>query len=238
MKEIYLIRHGRQSSKLCNVDVSLDDAGREQAGLVADRLASYGLEALYASGLKRARETAEAIAEKTGLPVRRVESFHEIDFGELTGLSNEEIENRFGSFVSRRKKQESDLAYPGGENGQEVVARVWPDFKKICEASEKKVAIVTHGGVIRALCAFILHMPMKHKLQIAIDLENTSITEILYNEETGEFYLEGLNDYGHLADKPHLLRKNWKSSLISQESGGQKETEKNVHGTDDRDKRE
>lgn len=52
MKEIYLIRHGRQSSKLCNVDVSLDDAGREQAGLVADRLASYGLEALYASGLK------------------------------------------------------------------------------------------------------------------------------------------------------------------------------------------
>ena len=38
MKEIYLIRHGRQSSKLCNVDVSLDDAGRQQSHLVADRL--------------------------------------------------------------------------------------------------------------------------------------------------------------------------------------------------------
>ena len=92
MKQIYLIRHGRQSSKLCNVDVSLDDAGRRQADLVADRLISYKLEALYASGLKRAQETAQAISQATGLPVRCVESFHEIEFGELTGLSNEEWE--------------------------------------------------------------------------------------------------------------------------------------------------
>ena len=80
MKEIYLIRHGRQSSKLCNVDVSLDDAGRQQSHLVADRLASYGLEALYASGLKRAQETAQAISETTGLSVRTVEAFHESCF--------------------------------------------------------------------------------------------------------------------------------------------------------------
>ena len=35
MKEIFFIRHGRQSSRLCNVDVSLDDAGRRQAALAA-----------------------------------------------------------------------------------------------------------------------------------------------------------------------------------------------------------
>ena len=216
MKEIYLIRHGRQSSKLCNVDVSLDDAGRKQAHLVADRLTSYGLEALYASGLKRAQETAQAISETTGLPVRTVEAFHEIEFGELTGLSNEEIESCYGKFVRQRAAQESDL-YPGGENGQDVIDRIGNDFKKICEAPEKKVAIVTHGGVIRALCAFLLHMPMKHKLQFAVDLENTSITEILYDEKTGRFYLERLNDYEHLMAAPELLRKYWKTSLISEE---------------------
>ena len=215
MKEIYLIRHGRQSSKLCNVDVSLDDAGRQQSHLVADRLASYGLEAL--SGLKRAQETAQAISETTGLSVRTVEAFHEIEFGELTGLSNEEIESHYGKFVRQRAAQESDLAYPGGENGQDVIDRIGNDFKKICEAPEKKVAIVTHGGVIRALCAFLLHMPMKHKLQFAVDLENTSITEILYDEKTGRFYLERLNDYEHLMAAPELLRKYWKTSLISEE---------------------
>lgn len=217
MKEIYLIRHGRQSSKLCNVDVSLDDAGRQQSHLVADRLASYGLEALYASGLKRAQETAQPISEITGLPVRTVKPFHEIEFGELTGLSNEEIESCYGSFVRQRATQESDLAYPGGENGQDVIDRIGNDFKKICEAPEKKVAIVTHGGVIRALCAFLLHMPMKHKLQLAVDLENTSITEILFDEKTGRFYLERLNDYEHLMAAPELLRRYWKTSLISEE---------------------
>ena len=206
MKEIYLIRHGRQSSKLCNVDVSLDDAGRQQSHLVADRLASYGLEALYASGLKRAQETAQAISETTGLSVRTVEAFHEIEF-----------ESHYGKFVRQRAAQESDLAYPGGENGQDVIDRIGNDFKKICEAPEKKVAIVTHGGVIRALCAFLLHMPMKHKLQFAVDLENTSITEILYDEKTGRFYLERLNDYEHLMAAPELLRKYWKTSLISEE---------------------
>ena len=215
--DIYLIRHGRQSSKLCNVDVSLDDAGRQQSHLVADRLASYGLEALYASGLKRAQETAQAISETTGLSVRTVEAFHEIEFGELTGLSNEEIESHYGKFVRQRAAQESDLAYPGGENGQDVIDRIGNDFKKICEAPEKKVAIVTHGGVIRALCAFLLHMPMKHKLQFAVDLENTSITEILFDEKTGRFYLERLNDYEHLMAAPELLRKYWKTSLISEE---------------------
>ena len=207
MKEIYLIRHGRQSSKLCNVDVSLDDAGRQQSHLVADRLASYGLEALYASGLKRAQETAQAISETTGLSVRTVEAFHEIEFGELTGLSNEEIESHYGKFVRQRAAQESDLAYPGGENGQDVIDRIGNDFKKICEAPEKKVAIVTHGGVIRALCAFLLHMPMKHKLQFAVDLENTSITEILYDEKTGRFYLERLNDYYQFMAAHELPRK-------------------------------
>ena len=184
---------------------------------MADRLASYGLEALYASGLKRAQETAQAISETTGLSVRTVEAFHEIEFGELTGLSNEEIESHYGKFVRQRAAQESDLAYPGGENGQDVIDRIGNDFKKICEAPEKKVAIVTHGGVIRALCAFLLHMPMKHKLQFAVDLENTSITEILYDEKTGRFYLERLNDYEHLMAAPELLRKYWKTSLISEE---------------------
>ena len=49
MKDIFLIRHGRQCSKLCNVDVSLDESGRKQAKLAGKRLISYQLEKLYCS---------------------------------------------------------------------------------------------------------------------------------------------------------------------------------------------
>lgn len=58
MKDIFLIRHGRQCSKLCNVDVSLDESGRKQAKLAGKRLISYQLEKLYCSQLIRAKETA------------------------------------------------------------------------------------------------------------------------------------------------------------------------------------
>ena len=51
MKDIFLVRHGRQCSKLCNVDVSLDESGRKQAELAGKRLISYQLEKLYCSQL-------------------------------------------------------------------------------------------------------------------------------------------------------------------------------------------
>ena len=47
MIKLYLIRHGRQNSPLCNVDVPLDEAGKRQAELVAKRLKNYDIEALY-----------------------------------------------------------------------------------------------------------------------------------------------------------------------------------------------
>ena len=60
---IYLIRHGRQNSKLCNVDVELSKEGREQAALVGKRLAKYNIDVVYSSQLIRAVETADIINE-------------------------------------------------------------------------------------------------------------------------------------------------------------------------------
>ena len=52
---IYLIRHGRQNSRLCNVDVELSKEGREQADLLGKRLEKYDIEAVYSSQLIRAK---------------------------------------------------------------------------------------------------------------------------------------------------------------------------------------
>ena len=199
MKDIFLVRHGRQCSTRCNVDVSLDDTGRRQAALAAERLSRYGLEKLYASGLKRAEE------------------FREIDFGVLTGREDAEVRSEYAEFQRERAQQTSDLRYPGGENGADVVARVMPRIEQLCQAPERRVAVVTHGGVIRALCAHLLQTDLKHKLKFAIDLENTSITQICYDEGTGRFYLERFNDAAHLEKEPELLRKNWNTSWLCRE---------------------
>lgn len=226
MKHIYLIRHGRQSSKLCNVDVCLDEAGKRQAYYLAQRLKGYDIHRLYCSGLKRAVETAEILGRNLGLQPEQVEQWREIDFGELTGREDAEIEVKYADFRRERARMNSDLPYPGGESGQDVICRVMPELLNICRQPQERIAVVTHGGVIRALCAKLLCTDLKNKLRFSIDLENTSITEILYNEMSGEFYVERLNDYAHLEPYPELLRSSWKTFRT------QYEEMENVNGTE------
>ena len=214
MKEIFFIRHGRQSSRLCNVDVSLDDAGRRQAALAAERLRTYEIGKLYTSGLKRAVETADILGSRMGLSPVVVEEFREIDFGAMTGKEDSVIVKEYADFRRERALQTSDLPYPGGECGADVVARAMPRLEQICRGPEQRVAIVAHGGVIRSLCAQLLETDLKNKLKFAIDLENTSITQLSYDEERGLYYLERFNDFAHLERYPELLRNSWKSSLI------------------------
>ena len=66
--ELYLIRHGRQSSRLCNVNVDLSPEGRRQSALLGHRLADWGIEVLYSSSLIRAVQTAEEINRFLLLP--------------------------------------------------------------------------------------------------------------------------------------------------------------------------
>ncbi len=216
MKELYLIRHGRQSSKLCNVDVSLDEAGRRQAELLADRLTYDKIQKLYCSDLKRAVETAGIIGDRLGLEPVVIPAFREIDFGELTGKADEVIVEEYKEFRRERASQTSDLPYPGGENGADVIRRVLPVWKELCQSTQERSAVVTHGGVIRSLCAYLLETDLKNKLKFAVDLENTSITVIRYDEKKELFYLERFNDTAHLERHPELLRESWKPSLIRQ----------------------
>ncbi len=210
MKDIFLIRHGRQCSKLCNVDVELDVTGRRQAELAGKRLRSYGLERIYASELLRARETAEIIGEYLKLEVEVLPDIQEIDFGGFTGRTNEEIRKRYPDFYRERSLHKQDLPYPeGGECGADVVRRVMPQLRRLCERPEDRIAVVTHGGVIRSVCAEVVQTDQRNKLKFGIDMENTSFTHLIYDKERDLFFLERFNDFAHLEGYPELFRKNW-----------------------------
>ena len=214
MKNIYLIRHGRQCSKLCNVDVELDEVGRHQAELAGRRLQSYGLEKLYCSELLRAKETAQIIGQFVHLDYEVVPDIQEIDFGGFTGRTDEEIRDRYGEFRNERSLHREDIPYPdGGECGADVAARVMPQLFELWERPEDRITVVTHGVAIRSVWAEILQTGQNNKLKFAIDMENTSLTHLIYDEERKFFFLERFNDFAHLENNPELLRKNWKTSL-------------------------
>lgn len=207
---IYMIRHGRQESRLCNVNVGLDPAGFRQAALVGERLAGKGIGIVYSSGLIRAEETAETAniywnAERAIRPELR-----EISFGHMEGLGDEEIAEKFKDFQAEQALMKTDLPYPGGECAADVVRRVLPFLEELKRCGHDKAAVVTHGGVIRSITAWILGMKLAEWRLLGSDLENSSITELSYDNVHDRFRLERFNDYAHLEKFPELLRENWK----------------------------
>ena len=67
--------------------------------------------------------------------------------------------------------------------------------------------------MIRSVCACVTGSEQKNKLKFGVDLENTSITELLFDPDGKRFFLERFNDYAHLEGRTELLRSGWKTSL-------------------------
>lgn len=206
MKEIYLIRHGRQDIKAFNEDVPLSDKGIKQALLLKERLKNETYDKIYSSTLKRAAETADILNENWNLDIERRKELREIDYGELTSLPLSAKTGEYKAFFSKLEKRESDLPFPGGENSQDVWKRAEVVFKEIEKSPYKRILIVCHGGMIRATLLGLLALPMTKRLIFSKHLENTSITKLLYDECDNLYYLETLNDHAHLFGHDELLR--------------------------------
>lgn len=208
---LFLIRHGRQSSPLCNVDVDLSEAGKEQTVLLAQRLTGMDPDRIYTSGLLRARQTAEILFGREAEFLVR-EELNEISFGELTGKSDAENTVTFWEYFAAKERKESNLRLPGGESPAEVYARAVKVVEEAVLSGAETVVFVTHGGVIRSLVAGLLGLGAEQMLRIADGLEHTSITELSYSRTAGCFSLERLNDFAHLEKRPELCRTAWKKS--------------------------
>lgn len=210
--KIFLIRHGRQNSGLCNVNVELSEEGHRQAQLTGMRLKEYGIEAVYSSDLIRAQQTAQHIAECNGLMVITAPNIEEIHFGEWTGKTEEYIDEHYPEERKNYRNGLKDVTYENGENGEICFARYKKGIDWIVADAEKKgltsIAVVTHGIAMRAFMCGQIGMPFAVRGTLAKTLENGSITEFGY--QNGVFTLERFNDYAHIEPYDELLRKHFK----------------------------
>ena len=207
--KLYLIRHGRQCSKLCNVDVDLSEEGYRQASLLGERLFREKIQAVYSSSLLRAVETAQAANLYWNVEHFIRPELGEISFGDMEGMSDEEIAVVYKDFKDQQGRMEEGLPYPGGECACDVVRRAEPVFMEMVRSGYDRIAVVTHGGVIRSMTAHYLGIPMARWRILGTSLENCSITQLDWDEENGRFLLERFNDYAHLEPYPDLLRRAW-----------------------------
>lgn len=204
---IYLIRHAKQESKLCNDNSPLCEVGKEQAQLLGKRMETYHIDRVYASDLTRAVETAKIMTEqwKQPLEVCIRKELRETDFGELTYQTDDVIKVKYKDFMESRYHVEEDWAYPGGESGKEVFERAMKVMEEIFQSPCKNVAVVTHGGTIRVLLAGLLQGSQKDRLMFGKCMERGGFSELLYDEKTGRITLERFNDFAHLEGRPECM---------------------------------
>lgn len=156
MTTLLLVRHGetdwnRDGRWQGHSDTHLNDVGREQAARVAGEL--DGVDVVYTSDLARARETADIVAARLGLPVRLDERLRERSFGAWEGKTGPEIEVEFRDAHARWRAGEG----PGAEDAEafaDFAARVQGFLADVlARHPDETVLVVAHGGSIRVIHA-------------------------------------------------------------------------------------
>ena len=200
---IYFVRHGetiltptRKFSGTGALDPELMQDGLDQAELVAKEAVKLGAEILIASPLQRTRQTAEAIARKTGLEIIFDEAWFELSFGSWDGKSIEEVKAEDPDAYQAWLNSTS-YAPGGGESYDQASVRIEEALEKlVAEYPGKKIIIVTHNGVIKTVVKLAMGAPAEAVFHI--DASPCSISSISIWPSDGLRAVRSVNERGHL----------------------------------------
>jgi 2,3-bisphosphoglycerate-dependent phosphoglycerate mutase len=177
---LYCVRHGEslynaEGRVQGQSDVALSEFGRSQSAAVAEALAEKSLDALYSSPLRRAMETAEVVARRTGLPIQTDPRLKEVNAGIFQDRLRADLQREFPEELSRWTSEDLDYVIPGGESRRQLIARGRAALEAIARENLQHVAVIAHGR--------LLTVALKNLVGLAPEdyprsLENGSITTI------------------------------------------------------------
>ncbi|MHB1457175.1 MAG: histidine phosphatase family protein [Armatimonadota bacterium] len=197
-----MVRHGQTDSNKENriqghANTHLSKLGHIQARLVGEWLQNEQIDAIYSSDLNRAYETAEAIAGYHNLPIYTDGRFRECCFGEWEGKTVDEVKAEYPVLFDKYCKDSIKNRAPGGERLEELQLRVIEAVSEIVrQHSDDTVALVTHGGPVKALICYILGAEFTAFKHLGPD--NCGVSIMICTSDN-RWYLDTLNDTCHLA---------------------------------------
>lgn len=182
---LILVRHGQTAANTGGIwhgstDTPLSEEGRQQAQRVARGIARRVTPtAIYASGLERARHTAEAVAKELGMAVVVEEGLREYDLGAWEGRTYKELwekEDLWGHM-----KRDPDFAPHGGESPREVSDRLVGALRQIANRHVgETVVCVSHGGALSMALGHLLDGDYSQWRRL---LDNCAVAELHFGEE-------------------------------------------------------
>lgn len=173
IRRLIMLRHGQTefnagSRMQGQLDSELSELGRAQAIAAAEVLAKLQPLLIASSDLHRAYDTAVRLGERTGLPIRVDQRLRETHLGEWQGLTHAEVDAQApGARLAWR--EDATWAPHGGESRVDVAARGVPLIAELVSGAsewgdphgpDRPVVLVAHGGLIAALSAALLGLPV------------------------------------------------------------------------------
>ncbi len=172
IRRLVMLRHGQTefnagSRMQGQLDTELSDLGREQAVAAAEVLAKRQPLLIISSDLRRALDTAVALGDRCGQPVNIDARLRETHLGDWQGMTHLEVDDVApGARLAWR--EDARWAPHGGESRVDVADRSLPLVRELVagqpewgvEDPDRPVVLVAHGGLIAALTAALLHLPV------------------------------------------------------------------------------
>lgn len=178
---VLLVRHAEPTQEMrgrCygSLDVALSNRGREQAAALATAVREIPLAAVYTSPRIRAVHTALPIARTAGLEPQEDSRLRELDFGELEGRTYDEIAATEPELYHRWMTEPTEVRFPQGESYADLATRA-SDFlgQTLRLHAGQHIAVISHGGLVRALLAHCLGIPAPLIFRIANDHATVSV---------------------------------------------------------------
>lgn len=196
MRRLVLWRHGETTYNASgrmqgHIDSELTPVGWNQARFAVPALARFAPDLVIASDLRRATDTATVLTDGIGVPLRIDKRLRETHLGEWQGLTGAEVDAGWpGDRV--RWRADATWAPPGGESRVEVAKRareVVADLER-AEDHMDTVLLAAHGGLIVALTAALLDLPVQHWTLLG-GIGNCHWVEL--NRRDGRWRLNGYN---------------------------------------------
>lgn len=197
---VIAVRHGQTAWNAASriqgaTDIELDAAGRRQARSLAAALADTALDAIYASDMARALQTAQAVADASGLAVSADAGLRERGFGVFEGLTHAEVDLRWPELALRWRRRDPDFGPEGGETLAAFYQRAVACAEGIAARhAGQTILLVAHGGVLDCLYRAATRVGLRAPRTWV--LANASINRLLHTAEG--FTLVGWNDALHL----------------------------------------
>jgi broad specificity phosphatase PhoE len=193
-----LVRHGEtlwnQTKKIQGItDIGLSELGIEQANKLSLALRNENFDKIITSPLKRAYDTAQAIARNHALSITVENDLHELNAGELEGLTFPDLQLRYAEFLSKWMIDHASVTMPQGESLQEVQDRVWPVIQRITATSENAL-VVSHSFVIITILCKVRNLSLSHSKEMRVGVASKTCLAI----ENGTMDVVLFNDTDHL----------------------------------------